>query len=128
MEQLLIILILIVILIASLYLGAKTTVEFDSELNSEDLLNKCAHSMSAEGYNAQTRTNNSITLVKDKKPNCIIGGALLCMFVIPAIIYAIIGNSKIPLIVTTRTINNKTRVTVSGIRILIMKLKRKIAY
>jgi hypothetical protein len=122
----LIILLIIVALIGSLYLGARITEEFNSPLNPEDLLDKCTHSMSNEGYNAQTRTANSVTLVKDKKPNCVIGGALLCMFVIPAIIYAVVGGAKIPLIITVRQTDTGSKVTVSGIRILIMKLKKKI--
>ena len=125
--ELLIELLIITALIAAVYLSLKTTMTFESKFSRSEILDKASHILSMEGYVVQDRSENSISLVREKKPNCIIGGALLCLLVLPAIIYAVIGGSKIPVVITVRGDNGKTQITVTGIRVLILKLKMKLS-
>lgn len=123
----LIMLLIIIIIIAAVYLSLKTTMTFESKFSPNEALDKVSHILSMEGYVVQNRTENSVSLVREKKPSCILGGALLCLFVIPAIIYAVIGGSKIPIMISVKDNNGRTQVTATGIRALILKLKMKLS-
>ena len=120
-------LLIIIAIIATVYLSLKTTTTFESKFSRSEVLDKASHILTMEGYAVQDRSENSVSLVREKKPNCIVGGALFCIFVFPAIIYAVIGGSKIPIIITVRGDDGKTQVTATGIRALILKLKMKLS-
>ena len=108
----------------SIYLTKKTTETWTVNLDANTVLDKAIHGLSKNGFISQTRNETGISLVRDKKPNCVIGGGLLCLCAVPAIVYAIIGGSKEPLVITVKNEGEKTIVTVTGIRAWIKHLKK----
>lgn len=108
----------------SIYLTKKTTETWTVNLDAKTALDKAIHGLSINGFFPQNRDETSVSLIREKKPNCVIGGGLLCICIIPAIIYAIIGGSKEPLFITVKDNEGKTVVTVTGVKAWIMHLKK----
>lgn len=93
-------------------------------IDAKTVLAKAIHGLSINGFIPQSKDESSVTLVREKKPNCIIGGGLLCLCAVPAIIYAIIGGSKEPLIISVNETEGRTEVTATGIKAWLMHLKK----
>ncbi len=108
----------------SVYLTKKTTETWTVNIDVKTVLDKAIHGLSINGFVPQSRDETSVTLMRDKKPSCIIGGALLCICAIPAIIYAIIGGSKEPLFISVKDNEGKSIVTATGVKAWIMHLKK----
>ncbi len=118
------ILVIIVLIIYARYLTKKTTQTWMVNIDAKTVLAKAIHGLSINGFIPQSKDESSVTLVREKKPNCIIGGGLLCLCAVPAIIYAIIGGSKEPLIISVNETEGRTEVTATGIKAWLMHLKK----
>lgn len=87
----------------------------ETDLSNDEIKNKIIHALSWHGFVVTTQTPNSLTLAKETKPNCFMGFILLCVCVIPAIIYAIIGGSKTPLVASIKESSGSNKiVTITG--------------
>jgi hypothetical protein len=108
----------------SVYLTKKTTETWTVNIDTKTVLDKAIHGLSINGFVPQSKDESSVTLMREKKPSCIIGGGLLCLCAIPAIIYAIIGGSKEPLFISVKETEGRTVVTATGVKAWIMHLKK----
>lgn len=86
----------------------------ETTLSANDIKNNIIHALSKHGFVVTTQTDNSVTLVKEQKPSCVVGCLLLLLFVIPAILYAILGGSKQPVVATISESDSRRRVTITG--------------
>lgn len=86
----------------------------ESTLDAHDIRERIMHKLSPHGFVVTTQTDTSVTFQKTTSPSCLVGMVLLIFCVIPAIIYAIIGSGKIPLVVSVREVDAKRIVTITG--------------
>lgn len=86
----------------------------ETSLSANDIKNNILHGLSKVGFIVTTQTDNSLTLVKETKPNCVIGCVLLILFVVPAIIYAVLGGNKQPVVVTISESGARRTVKITG--------------
>jgi hypothetical protein len=93
-------------------------------MDTNTVIDRAIHGLSINGFIPQSKDEGRVTLVREKKPNCVIGGGLLCLCAVPAIIYAIIGGSKEPLIISVNKAEGGTAVTETGVKAWIMHLKK----
>ena len=116
--------IIVAIIYYSLYLTKKTTETWTVNMDVKTVIDRAIHGLSINGFIPHSKDEGSITLIREKKPSCVIGGGLLCLCGVPAIIYAIIGGSKEPLFISVKETEGRIVVTATGVKAWIMHLKK----
>lgn len=104
------------------------TQTIQTTLPASNIKNNIIHALSKHGFVVTTQTESSLTLVKETKPNCAIGCILLLLCVIPAIIYALLGGSKQPVVATiSESIGNRiVKITGPGLWVYMAKKALKL--
>lgn len=110
----------LIIFVLKMMPGTQT---IQTTLPASNIKNNIIHALSKHGFIVTTQSESSLTLVKETKPNCAIGCILLLLFVIPAILYAVLGGSKQPVVATiSESIGNRiVKITGPGLWVYMAK-------
>jgi len=122
--QALYVLIALVILGLCVYvIWGKTTatVSLATSQNKDQLGDAITNLLSRHKYIPTSRSENLITFAMDEKASCIIGFILLCLFLIPGILYLLLGGS-------TKTLTVQFTPQQSGCNVRIQGQRREVRW
>lgn len=126
----LVVLIVLVILGACVYvIWSKTgaTVSVNTNQNKDQLRDALTNFLTHRKYIAASQSENLMTYAMDKNASCILGFALLCLGLIPGILYLALGGSTKTLTVQFTPTQNGWNVRIQGQRAIVMRVQKMVA-
>jgi hypothetical protein len=125
----------VVVLVVLVILGAcayviwgktRATVSVTTNQNKDQLRDALTNFLTHRKYIVASQSENLMTFVFDKSASCLIGFLLLCLGLIPGILYLALGGSTKTLTVQFSPLQSGWNVRVQGQRSIVMKVKKTV--
>ena len=126
----------VVVLVVLVILGAcayviwgktRATVTVTTNQNKDQLRDAVTNFLTHRKYITASQSENLMTYVMDKSASCLIGFLLLCLGLIPGILYLALGGSTKTLTIQFSPQQTGWNVRIQGQRSIVMRLKKTIA-